>query len=109
MKHTLLIVFSIFLANFAFAQSENSFSFSASKNVAVTVYPNPATDYIALNDDNERVTKIELYNLTGRQMRSFAASKGEKYGVYDLPGGVYFIRLLDKSNRIVTTQRINKR
>lgn len=117
MKQIILLTFFSFFTVALFAQSEKScigcgtyFSeSSAVAKTAVSVFPNPATEYIAINDESDRVTKVEVYNLTGRQMKSFVAAKGEKYNVFDLADGVYFVRLLDKNNRIVTTQRITKR
>lgn len=116
MKHILLILFVGLLSNSLFAQRESSCincgndgnSVFATK-AAVMVYPNPVVDYIAVADENEKVAKLEFYNLTGRQMKSLSVQRGEKYNVYDLPDGVYFVRLIDKNNRIVTTQRLTKR
>jgi|JI71714BRNA_FD_contig_71_1899863_length_422_multi_4_in_0_out_0_1 hypothetical protein len=118
MKHIVLFIFTILFTANLFAQSEKSCincgSYSnesglATSRIGINVYPNPTTDYVAVNDENDRVNKLEFYNLTGRQMRAFTVSRGEKYSIYDLPDGVYFVRLIDKNNRIVTTQRVTKR
>lgn len=106
MKHIILLTFITIFTSSLFAQSEYSFNNS---RAAINVYPNPTTEYVAVNDENDRVNKLEFYNLTGRQMKSFSVVRGEKYSVYDLPDGVYFVRLIDKNNRIVTTQRVTKR
>jgi hypothetical protein len=120
MKHILLYLFILVFSSTLFAQRENTCincgnngidnsGSSFATKAAIMVYPNPVTDYIAVSDDNDRVVKLEFYNLTGRQMRTFAVQRGEKYNVLDLADGVYFVRLIDKNNRIVTTQRVTKR
>lgn len=115
MKHFLLILFIGLFSNGLLAQRENSCincgnegSGFATK-AAIMVYPNPVTDYVAVADENDKVTRLEFYNLTGRQMKSFNVQRGEKYNVFDLPDGVYFVRMIDKNNRILTTQRLTKR
>jgi hypothetical protein len=119
MKHAILLsIFSFFTLQL-FAQSEkscigcgNSYGQDSALPIsksAISIFPNPTTDYVAVNDDSDRVNKLEFYNLTGRQMKSFAVTRGEKYSISELPDGVYFVRLIDKNNRIVTTQRVNKR
>jgi hypothetical protein len=74
----------------------------------VTVFPNPATDYIGLaNDDG--VEEIIIYNMVGLPMKRFKTSKGAKYRVADLLPGMYLIQILDSSQNIVMTQRITKK
>lgn len=120
MKYLVLFVlFSMFSLGL-FAQSDKSciscgsnsgdfFSNGSAFKSTITVFPNPAADYVGVNDENDRVVRIEFYNLTGRQMRTSTISRGEKVNILDLPDGVYFVRLMDKNNHIVTTQRITKR
>ena len=113
-----IFAFGLYTAGL-FAQSDKScincgannefFSNSSTFKTAVSVFPNPATEFVGINDENDRVVRIEFYNLTGRQLKSSTISRSEKVNVWDLPNGVYFVRLLDKNNHIVTTQRITKR
>jgi Secretion system C-terminal sorting domain len=119
MKHAILLSIFSFFSLQLFAQSDkncigcgNSYNTESALSVsksAISIFPNPTTDYVAVNDDSDRVNKLEFYNLTGRQMKAFAVTRGEKYSISELPDGVYFVRLIDKNNRIVITQRVNKR
>ncbi|MFZ4544323.1 MAG: T9SS type A sorting domain-containing protein [Saprospiraceae bacterium] len=118
MKHLILCIVFSTLSIALFAQSDKScincgsnsdFFSNSSYKTTLNVYPNPTSDYIGINDDSDRVVKIEFYNLTGRQMKSFPISRAEKVNILDLPNGVYFVRLIDKNNHIVTTQRVTKR
>jgi Secretion system C-terminal sorting domain len=119
MKHAVLFIFLCFFTIQLSAQSDkscincgNSFNnepaLGAAK-VAINIYPNPTSEYVAVNDESDKVSKLEFYNLTGRQMKVFPIVRGEKYSISELPDGVYFVRMIDKNNRIVTTQRVNKR
>ena len=77
------------------------------KRSEISVYPNPAVDYFALNND-ENVGSIVVFNTVGRKLRSFDAQKGEHYSVADLPAGVYLVQILNKSSKVIQTQRIKK-
>jgi hypothetical protein len=74
----------------------------------VTVFPNPATDFIALAND-EGVEEIIIYNMVGLPMKRFKTSKGSKYRIADLLPGMYLIQILDGNQNIVMTQRITKK
>lgn len=113
MKHALLFLF-LFAFSLTVAYSQTSFSERLSvrtlskEKIDLQVFPNPATDYIGITR-NDVVSTLMIYNLVGRQMKSFEAVDGDKYYVGDLPRGMYLIQLLDSDNQIITTQRVNKR
>jgi hypothetical protein len=136
MKHLLLSSFFCFLSFLALAQdhgtcsgclygnnnnnnnnnssssnnnnSSSSYAYSASKT-AIMIYPNPATEFIGVKDNDERVSEIILFSITGRKVRSFDVLKDEKYYVGDIADGMYLIQIIGKDGRIVTTQRLNKK
>ena len=64
----------------------------------VSVYPNPANDYISIvNAEN---SSIEIYNVFGSLVMSKKTySKTEQIDISKLSGGTYFIRI-DKDNEI---------
>ncbi len=114
MKQALLFLF-LFSFSLTVAYSQTNFSdrlsikpVSSKEKVDLQIFPNPATDYIGVTK-NDVVDKIMVFNLVGRQMKSFEAVDGEKYYVGDLPRGMYLIQLLNSDNQIITTQRVNKR
>jgi hypothetical protein len=119
MKYLVPFVFFTLFSAVVLAQSDKScincgsnndfFNNTAGFRSSISLYPNPATDYVGVNDESDRVVRIEFYNLTGRQMRTAAVARGEKVNILDLPNGVYFVRLVDKNNHVVTTQRVTKR
>lgn len=83
-------------------------SSSKSETVKIAVFPNPATEFIGIsNDDN--VSKMVIFNLVGREVRSFEAEKGKTYAVSDLADGMYLVQVYGTNNKLLTTQRLQKR
>lgn len=116
MKQTLLAVILTFFSLAAFSQqspdgSGGNFppSSLSQQPTKISVYPNPATNYISVNKD-ENVKQISIFNLVGRKLKSFSdVNKDQHYDVTDLPNGMYLVQVIDNSNKIITTQRISKR
>lgn len=77
-------------------------------DVSPTVYPNPATDFINLSND-DLVQQMVIYNFGGREVRSFFASKGQRYDISNLPNGMYLVQFLNTDSRVIHTQRLQKR
>ncbi len=74
--------------------------------VRVSVYPNPATEFIRLNDPTNSVAKISVMNVLGREIKLFYSNDDDSYNVSDLPAGIYLLRLSDRNNRVIKTLRI---
>ena len=75
----------------------------------ISVFPNPATEYISVNDGGENLEQIAVFNLVGKKVKEFEYVKGENYSVSDLPKGMYLVQLVDRNKRIVKTQKVDKR
>ncbi len=117
MKRTLLAtIFSLFTVFAAFSQSnpDGSEGFlypqeTLYEQPAISIYPNPATNYISIDND-ENVKSIIIFNLVGRKMLTFDnIRKDEQYDVSTLSNGMYLVQVTDQANKIITTQRISKR
>ncbi|GJM33249.1 MAG: hypothetical protein DHS20C18_22500 [Saprospiraceae bacterium] len=110
MKQLLLLCLFFCLCNVVFSQ--NSFSekltLKRTDRVELQIYPNPVSSHLSVND-NELVNEINVFNLVGRKVKSFDFVNGEKYYIGDLPKGMYLVQLIDKRNKILTTQRVSKR
>jgi len=74
---------------------------------SVRLYPNPTTDYFELTDATD-VDHLVVYNLLGREVRSFRAARGERYSLGDLPDGLYLVSLQNRG-KVLKTVRLNKR
>jgi Secretion system C-terminal sorting domain len=74
----------------------------------VRIYPNPVVDHFSILDDNNVVETIAIYNMIGRQVRTFKAGEEAKYNIGDLPDGMYLIRFYSANGLMVKILRINK-
>lgn len=77
-------------------------------NPTIKIFPNPATDYIELSQ-NDKVSQVVVFNLVGKEMRRFDAGDGTRYNVSDLPKGLYLVQLVDRTGQTIVTQRVSKR
>lgn len=74
----------------------------------ISVYPNPTSDFFGVTDATG-IVSLKIYNLLGKEMRSFQVEDGLKYNISDLPNGMYLIQLINNKKKIVNTQRLQKR
>jgi Secretion system C-terminal sorting domain/Beta-propeller repeat len=61
----------------------------------ITVYPNPATNEVAIKFDNSLLTKIAtLSNISGKQMQTFTISKNNYIlDISKYASGIYFLKI----------------
>lgn len=114
MKQFLLLFFLFFTFGFAQAQLAMRDDCRTCKvsyvKTDIKVYPNPATNFIAFQNEDGIVRKVILFNLVGRQVSKFTAVSGKNtYDVSDLARGMYLVQLIDDSGKVITTKRVNKR
>ena len=76
-----------------------------SKN-GLTLYPNPATDYFVINNVND-VVSVNIYDLSGKAVRSNLQAVDHRFGISDLEKGVYSVSIETK-NGTVTRKIIKK-
>ena len=92
------------------AQSGPSAFFSGPDPVeSISVFPNPAIDYIQLSGRSDRIRTIGIYSMVGRSVRQFQVNGEDRYYVADLPNGMYLIQMMDSNMQVVHTHRMNKR
>ena len=80
-----------------------------SVNNKFSVYPNPANNFLHLNNDKE-INKVIIYNIIGSQIKKINKInlKTADINVSDLQPGIYFISVFEKSGRI-KTKKFTKR
>jgi hypothetical protein len=108
MKHFLLLLSFVFCTSLLSAQSSYRSVSSVSPTVDLSVFPNPATDYFKISENNW-VQTIAVYNLAGRKVSTFTYADDLKYDVSNLPKGMYLIQMLDFHGQILGTRRISLR
>ena len=72
------------------------------------LFPNPADDYFTIKNDNG-VSKVGIFNIVGKEIRSYRHSAGNSYDVSDLIRGVYIVRLMDAKSKTLKSIRLSKR
>lgn len=59
----------------------------------LTIYPNPAGDYISIQGDSTETTRLSIYSVAGQLIYDAAYSMGSPIDVSQLRQGVYLVRL----------------
>lgn len=72
----------------------------------IKLFPNPATDNFKLINA-QKVDQIVIYNILGKQVKSFARNEDDYY-VGDLPKGIYMVQLLDLDTDATKTLKLKK-
>lgn len=72
-------------------------------NDGIAVYPNPATNYLNIEANNVTIETIELYDLTGRVVKSFKPSdvKDNKIILPNVTSGNYILKVNNTSKKII--------
>ncbi|MCH2083707.1 MAG: T9SS type A sorting domain-containing protein [Saprospiraceae bacterium] len=112
MKRTLLLAIFLSVGLMAFSQNRSkkwSATQSSKDLVELKLFPNPATNYIGINGNVDAVKTLKIFNLVGKEMKSYKVTEGATYFVGDLVKGLYLIQLTDKKGKALTTQRVSKR
>jgi hypothetical protein len=67
----------------------------------VTVYPNPANTSITIELDGEvnATGKVQISDLTGKEIVNKTISRQSAVDVHDLPGGIYILKVSTDNNR----------
>lgn len=112
MKQFLLVISFLLFVSIGYSQTSFSdrlaFNPPKKEKVDVKVFPNPAEDFIKVTSD-KRIRKVEIYNLVGRVVKSYAYRPNQQYAISDLPKGVYLIRIVGANDKVLVTRRVSKR
>ena len=74
----------------------------------LTVFPNPTADFFQVSGISG-LSKIELFNIVGNKIKSFDTAPQKQYYVGDLNEGIYLVRLVSSSNKVLKTIRLSVR
>ncbi len=74
----------------------------------LTVFPNPTQDFFQVSD-TPGLRYIEVFNIVGNKTKSFDAAPQRQYFVGELPEGIYLVRLIASSGKVIKTVRLSKR
>ena len=79
-----------------------------SNNINMQVYPNPVTEFIHVNiDDNSNSLFMNLYSLTGQKVLTEQLSgQSQAISVSHLPAGLYIMQVTEKNGRLMHHEKI---
>ena len=102
----------MFLLSFQFviAQSiynQNSIEISIQKpvNTNISIFPNPTTDYFKISTDLS-ISKIEIYNIIGKKIKTLKNTNSNTFAVSDLRNGIYLVRIFNSKNKVLKVIRL---
>lgn len=98
-----------FLLSIAFVLSAAALGAQTNAKLELSVFPNPATEYISVKDNSDLVGEVSVFSIVGRKVKEYTYTKGEQYYIGDLPKGMYLVQLIDHNDRILTTHKMEKR
>lgn len=77
------------------------------KGNAVSLYPNPVSNYFTLN---AAFTKVQVYSISGQLVKSFASNGNAdfQFGVSELQTGLYVVKASDENNKVQVMKFIKK-
>jgi len=78
------------------------------KQAVFTVYPNPASDKIHIRTDKSGAIKIEVSDFSGVPVIQSLLVNKKTLDIFDLPSGVYFVRLERDDGKIQTTRLVKR-
>ena len=96
----------IALGNFTFESSNQPFIYLDENSLyEIELYPNPTTDYISINTQNDSNYSIELLDLNGRVISSFDnLNSSATINLTKYSDGIYFLRTpTGKSYKVIKT------
>lgn len=76
-----------------------------SRDIAISVYPNPASDYIIVKT-TQKVQQIELYDSSGRKIQEIKNSS--KINIANQSDGVYLLKVVLENGEILSKKIIKK-
>ena len=71
------------------------------------IYPNPASDFITIELENNNEEKIKIYNIYGQLVKEVSISNNQKLNITELTNGIYTVSF--QSNKSSTSIKFIKK
>jgi len=81
---------------------------SADNNPNVSIFPNPTSDFITVEDKDGVVASATIFNLLGKEIATFKVDGINRYNMMSLQKGIYLVQLKDEKALTLQTVRIKK-
>jgi hypothetical protein len=105
-KTIVVMIFAVFVAQFAMAQNQEASFFPAEKAdpfKLVQLYPNPAVEYLVVHfaEPHAQTVKLTIHSIIGNPVeveREIVDEHEIRLRVKDLPSGYYFLAIKDEAS-----------
>lgn len=94
---------------FFFLLSAAALTAQAGLKPELSVFPNPTSEFNSVNDQRDQVGHIAIYNLVGKKVKEVEYNRNDQVYVADLPKGMYLVQIQDRTRKVLTTQKVDKR
>ncbi len=84
---------------------ESTMGVSDVNAASVTVYPNPAVNFVKATVKNGEVSSMTVFNMNGQVV---ASAKAASVNVSALPAGVYVVKVQDTKGNVTTSKVVKK-
>ena len=75
---------------------------------SINFYPNPAKDFIFISDAELGNTKVNIFSVEGKLVKTLSLEKGKSIDVQSLTPGNYILQTIDQKGTIQTSKLIKK-
>jgi hypothetical protein len=75
---------------------------------SISIYPNPAKNYIQINAElaDKKKLGLEIFDLIGKKLASISPDGQGRYDIKSINRGLYIVRLMDSNGDILNQQRL---
>jgi hypothetical protein len=81
-------------------------------NNLVTIYPNPATDYVNVSIKDKRIASINVMNVIGKRVARFSVDQNRssdfRVGLDKVADGIYLLQFADNTGKVLGVRRVTK-
>ena len=79
-------------------------------NASISIYPNPADDYLTISNNNTEIETIQLYSVLGNKVfeKTDINNLSESINISNLPSGIYLLKAIDSEKRSATKRLIKR-
>lgn len=83
----------MFVAAFKIGPGSAPSSVEETEKPFISVYPNPASDVLFLTSTSEKYNNVEIYDATGKRIKSEINITDNSIDIQDLRNGIYFLKI----------------
>jgi len=98
----LAFVYDIYYSDFV------ATSIDQAESNSISIAPNPAQDYFMVNMEGQQLIDINIYDATGRLVKTQETTSDSKINIRDLKSGIYFLQIIDAKKQVYSSKLIKR-